>query len=1647
MPLAYAADGALESTANYAGEAASTASSYASGAYNFAEGLYYQYSSSEDSGKISEEGESIILEVLNYEPKTIPASLIEEQDVPIYVKLGGIRSAPATMPKISFISFELLTEGSGKIENSTVGGTSEYVRRNYYKTYKYFRPLAYSLNDMGYLEIWLRQNTAEKKPKSIDLDFRAKIYYEAENLAALSGYLTGREFQVETEAEMRANLESHKLFDNYYVRVDSIKSAESSSILSRAYAGFRGNVATLKFYVYNPNTGSIELVSAYTVKEGATSDMIRVADSPYFRIKVDDIQSESTKFKFNIRDEEVTVGMNEKILNSEWYVAGYDVQPKYFSSKEYIILKNYAHANYFVIIANLEGIFGSGEITLTKGLKSLEGLQENFDIVCKNEKDICKVYRLFGLEEPYKVADYSAALDDLSKTFPILEYDKIESPVSGGISAQISTKLSPSSSYVEGTVLQQPYDNCPESMCKIVAISGDSIKVSPSEDSSCKEASKTVKVGEFLPCGSAKLIRIKSDQKVKITALPGSGKSISISDFSVHVPIEERAIELTPERIDKDINKSLAYIAKLDKSIIKLQGLVDQWTKVCLVTAAFFTVTSFFGGMAMPNKSTVSETATTEKKTIEVKSGKDYYYLKPDSTGKMIPTKLNPKTYSIVNGYVVNEAGTELFRVDSTNLIVFNEGVEPNKLDYSNSDTAKKIFERYYAHQDTGELMPVDSAKLDQFYESTMRFDGKNFVFAINSIGQLPDNLRNFYNEAQIYDKKLYVVYDSTKDRCSLWYGGQDKKISYMDGKSHPGESKVSDSFANCHQFRDQVISQIGNEQANTNQRSYNGAGYTLNTDALDMDNQPTCEQVLGSGSCKLLFNACDPVMCPSSRCNFGGKYQVENVIQSGLIGSLILCLPNIKQGVMMPVCLTGLLASLKNLKSVFQGYVDCLKTARIDKKSVGVCDKIRSVYLCEIVWKELVTLLNLKGGLLGRFFGSSPGGNEYLSGVSSGLQESKEFLSYFTQSYATTVFAAYKGRSASEIGTEVCRSAVMGKYPVIGDVLSEVSAGQDVSQFTAYFEEEPYSSTIRGNSRYQVYYHIYAGGNEVNYQVYLKKDGVKISFRENKGTLTPGAYVDKSIDFLGVSNAKEICVLINNEEKCGYGKIVSTSFAMNSVNDFMVKYQMSQNIKSEDQCHSETWASTLSSGILPNANVEKVCSKINPAAGYEKATEAQWVKVGTCGIKDSVDLGDCWMKISDVPKELAQAVKMDICEERGGNICLYNQKCDGAIEDVGTTVTCCKGQCVNADYYSGAEGFDAIYNSFNQDADLKSMFDASALVVDQNCQRINSGLDTYINLFSGLGNSELTGLVALRDSLEERRNSLTPAEQLQLDKIYLFYIMMYLKCKDCSDASKYLSKISIKQDPEFQTKLGISLAQTNSLIASCVASMQKPAETSSEEIKELSLSRITMKAVTNDEEKSLNFKKINANTFELSIEENNYYVPSGIYFTDIELKENEKATLSYGLSPDIQTIDCNYITATECKISNPKNIPLRDGFKFTISAKDKNGKEKTFTINVKQKETALNDNVKLCIIKNKDSKPLLFCMPFTGGVLDAYNGIEKCSDLEIKDVSIANEDSIKSSNYQCLIDCNLNDANLFGECLGSNVAKIFSNNLVYYKK
>ncbi|MEA3414128.1 MAG: hypothetical protein U9Q99_01220 [Nanoarchaeota archaeon] len=402
------------------------------------------------------------------------------------------------------------------------------------------------------------------------------------------------------------------------------------------------------------------------------------------------------------------------------------------------------------------------------------------------------------------------------------------------------------------------------------------------------------------------------------------------------------------------------------------------------------------------------------------------------------------------------------------------------------------------------------------------------------------------------------------------------------------------------------------------------------------------CSDYMSPKDCQILFNVCDPVICPSSRCDFGGKYPVQDVIQSGVIGSVLLCAPNVKEGIYLPVCLTGINAGFEGYTSVVKSYQDCLKESLETGQTVGVCDKIHSIYTCEFFWRQAQPLAKIVApNLLSKIFRQNTrGGGEYL-GIQTAWENAKDSLDYFSQFYAVNSYKAFKARSTANVGGEVCGNFISQVYPNSGGVLDMLTEADSPIQFNANFEEILFTTaTFPTTSHYKVFYHIYAGNDRgAYYQVYLRGSEGTSYFQDsnsgrivNSGYIPRGEYASETMDFTAPSGYKELCVIVNNQEECGF-KQVSTNFVSEYVKEKYVESQFTEtDIKSEKECISgipsvyslanlnvQEGVGDLIDPAIYNRGIIRICATESPGSGQDLE---RWVEVGECdnpGIK-------CWL-------------------------------------------------------------------------------------------------------------------------------------------------------------------------------------------------------------------------------------------------------------------------------------------------------------------------------------------------------------------------------------------------------------------------------------
>ncbi len=468
-------------------------------------------------------------------------------------------------------------------------------------------------------------------------------------------------------------------------------------------------------------------------------------------------------------------------------------------------------------------------------------------------------------------------------------------------------------------------------------------------------------------------------------------------------------------------------------------------------------------------------------------------------------------------------------------------------------------------------------------------------------------------------DKMINDGVSSGKDKCQLF------QVS--------SAGSVAD-FIPCPSISDSEVKKLyAKAEAKIREANRNGNGVSLDggfahktTPFADAVTGMDCTDFMSLDDCSLMFNVCDPVICPPSRCNFGGKIQVSDVIASGIIGSLVLCLPNFgdpaEGKVLIPICLSGVHAGLDAYVSILRSYKDCLEKNIETGEYVGICDEITSIYMCEFFWGQLSPILDtiivrfveaLYGGFQVR------GGAEYLT-VQKSFENLDNSINYFTSTYAQGAFRAFTLKNTEEIGSMICKGFIGSSVPTSADLIDSLLEPESPTQFHAYFSEDVFSeATIPSTSHYKVYYHIYAGNDAgTQFKVYLKSPPASSYYANRPTLMVDSGYVDKgttsteTIDFTAPSGYKELCVNINGRDECGFGS-VSSSFALDYVSQSYINDQADdrQISRTEDCVTTSTSAwglanpniqagveKSLGGDDIATSGIIRICASTNPEQG-----------------------------------------------------------------------------------------------------------------------------------------------------------------------------------------------------------------------------------------------------------------------------------------------------------------------------------------------------------------------------------------------------------------------------------------------------------------
>ncbi|UCD21122.1 MAG: hypothetical protein JSW08_01080 [archaeon] len=417
------------------------------------------------------------------------------------------------------------------------------------------------------------------------------------------------------------------------------------------------------------------------------------------------------------------------------------------------------------------------------------------------------------------------------------------------------------------------------------------------------------------------------------------------------------------------------------------------------------------------------------------------------------------------------------------------------------------------------------------------------------------------------------------------------------------------------------------------------------------------CEEFMSPTDCRIMYNLCDPVICPASRCNFGGRYPTTNVQREGIIGSLLLCAPNFDngRGVLVPVCLTGLNQGVHDFTKILEAYQACLKENLESGKTVGVCDDWHSIYVCDFFWRQLNPIIKFG---LPAIVDPFLGGGEY-SAFSESWQNAMDSLNYFTESYAKQKISAFKQRVTDQVGTKVCDKFVSVVFPSPGEFLDEISKPELYANAFATKYEVPNTGPTP-ESHYKIHYMISSGDQGVYYSVYLRNPPAAGYYNLPEQYFVPGAtgylpagqVVDMTPDFMAGSGYKEICVRLNSEEKCDFGT-VSWNFAIEELQNIYLEHQATRPITSQTECESGTPSiiptatlnlqAMLEEGISPaiyKRGIQRRCASKNPGEGTQETN--RFKRIGYCG---NPDIG-CWLDMDSVNNSISDLkIKQDVID------------------------------------------------------------------------------------------------------------------------------------------------------------------------------------------------------------------------------------------------------------------------------------------------------------------------------------------------------------------------------------------------------------------
>ncbi|MBU1246150.1 MAG: hypothetical protein ABIJ20_01260 [Nanoarchaeota archaeon] len=270
------------------------------------------------------------------------------------------------------------------------------------------------------------------------------------------------------------------------------------------------------------------------------------------------------------------------------------------------------------------------------------------------------------------------------------------------------------------------------------------------------------------------------------------------------------------------------------------------------------------------------------------------------------------------------------------------------------------------------------------------------------------------------------------------------------------------------------------------------------------------------------------------------------------------------KAGFLFPhyACISGITGHLEVIDLMIGKYQECLINARYGGVSIGVCDKIRSYYLCDRIFGSVLTMFQAKGtqGLWGNFLSKAvdkvvsavlPNSPRQVKGeYNERVKEIGYIGSQMVDKYKNVPFLQLFVEKDKFMVSKVCNAFVDGEMFNLNDLkgnMLEIELPDSFYVLTDKKEWDFNDDMSVNEFSYDVFYQIYSGKGEKyswdSFEVYLRGvtlpneegagGGIPCTIVAGKGQVPAGELAQDNVFRVSECNANTQCLRFRGKEHC----------------------------------------------------------------------------------------------------------------------------------------------------------------------------------------------------------------------------------------------------------------------------------------------------------------------------------------------------------------------------------------------------------------------------------------------------------------------------------------------------------------------------------